>query len=48
MSNPRNVHQTALDDDFVFDHYPIRRIIGSPIEEMTYIEQRHPHYIHTH
>ena len=48
MTNPRTDHQTAIDDHYVFDHYPIRRIIGSPIEEMTYIDHRHPHYHHTH
>lgn len=46
--NPRVIAQTTLDDDFAFTHYRLTAIIGSLIEEMTYIDQRHPHYIHTH
>lgn len=48
MTNPRTVHQTALDDHYVFDHYSLRHIIGSPLEEMTYIDHRHPHLTHDH
>ena len=35
-----------LDDHYAFDHYSLRHIIGSPLEEMTYIPHRHPHLTH--